>query len=1086
MVESKMNIADKNLINYKSIFETSPYAILITNLDGTILYANISASKLFGYSQIEIIGLCRDELIDFKDHYSSVISKETSFHGELTISKKDGFRFHAELSSNLFKDSDEQNILMIIKDLTQDELVQKSLKEQEENYRILVEGHNDLVIKLDTEYKFCFVSASYCEMFSKTKDELIGSEFLLSVREDERESAENALEKLFNYPYKSRHEQQAETAKGCICLEWSNKAVRNNEDNITGIISVGRDITRQNKVANALQSSEFKYRNLYENMMDAFVHADQNGYIQTFNEQYKQMLGYETEELLKMNYKDVTPERWHDYEAEIVDKQLYTKGYTDIYEKEYIKKDGTIFPVELRGYLLRNEQGQPDSLWGVVRDISERKKFEKALIEKEKRYRTLYSSMNEGVAIHEVIYDNNDAPVDYEIVDVNDAYEEILGIAKEDVLGKKASEVYGSESPPYLNIYYEVLNSGEPTQFVTYFEPMDKHFKISVFSLYEGTFVTLFEDLTIHKKAEKKLELALKYNRSLIEASLDPLVTIGPDGKITDVNNSTETVTGVIREELIGTDFSDYFTEPEKAREGYQQVFKEGIVRNYPLEIKHKNGQITPVLYNASIYRDENNEIIGVFAAARDITERKKADEKIKRLANAVESSNDAIITKSLHGCILSWNKGAEQTYGYLADDVLGKNIDILAPDKLKNEIYEFIQKIEKNESISHYETQRLKKDGTLIDVSITLSPVINSSGELVAISNISRDITLNKNIERELELASKYNRSLIEASLDPLVTIGPDGKITDVNNATEMITGCLRKELIGTDFTDYFTETMKARKGYQQVFDKGYVRDYPLEIQSKNGIITPVLYNASIYNDEHGDVIGVFAAARDITQIKNAENDIKASLHEKEILLKEIHHRVKNNLQIISSLLNLQTHYVKDDKVAVDVLKESQNRVRSMAMIHEKLYQSKNFSHVKFDDYLNRLVSDLLYSYATTDNIMTTIDVEDIKLNIETAIPCGLITSELVSNSLKYAFPNEMGGRITVSLKQLGSKYELVIGDNGIGVPKGFNYKNTDSFGLKIVTSLVDQIDGEIRLEKGHGTIFTIIFKELEYRERI
>lgn len=135
-------------------------------------------------------------------------------------------------------------------------------------------------------------------------------------------------------------------------------------------------------------------------------------------------------------------------------------------------------------------------------------------------------------------------------------------------------------------------------------------------------------DITEHKRAEKAIKLANAYNRSLIEASVDPLVTIGPDGKITDVNNSTESVTGYSRKELIGTDFSDYFTEPEKAREGYKHVFQEGLVRDYPLEIQHRNGHITPVLYNASIYKDEAGKVIGIFAAARDITERRKAEKK--------------------------------------------------------------------------------------------------------------------------------------------------------------------------------------------------------------------------------------------------------------------------------------------------------------------------------------------------------------------------------------------------------------------------------------------------------------------------
>ncbi len=261
---------------------------------------------------------------------------------------------------------------------------------------------------------------------------------------------------------------------------------------------------------------------------------------------------------------------------------------------------------------------------------------------------------------------------------------------------------------------------------------------------------TIARDITAEvnarRQAEEKLSAASQYARSLIESSLDPLVTISGDGKITDVNEATIKVTGIPREQLIGTDFSNYFTEPEKAREGYQQVFAQGFVTDYPLTIRHRDGGLTDVLYNASVYRDTRGNVIGVFAAARDVTAQKQA---------------------------------------------------------------------------------------------------------------------------------SQYARSLIESSLDPLVTISADGKITDVNEATIKVTGVSRDQLIGADFSNYFTEPEKAREGYQQVFAQGFVTDYPLTIRHRNGRLTDVLYNASVYKDTSGNVIGVFAAARDVTARKRAEEEL-------------------------------------------------------------------------------------------------------------------------------------------------------------------------------------------------------------------
>ncbi|MBI4350725.1 MAG: PAS domain S-box protein [Elusimicrobia bacterium] len=259
-------------------------------------------------------------------------------------------------------------------------------------------------------------------------------------------------------------------------------------------------------------------------------------------------------------------------------------------------------------------------------------------------------------------------------------------------------------------------------------------------------YLLMSNDISEKKQAEEQLKQASQYARSLVESSLDPLVTISPGGKITDVNEATIKVTGVGREELIATDFSNYFTEPEKAREGYQQVFAQGFVTDYPLTIRHKDGRLTDVLYNASVYKDVKGNVLGVFAAARDVTVQKQS---------------------------------------------------------------------------------------------------------------------------------SQYARSLIEASVDPLVTISGDGKITDVNEATIRITGVPRERLIGTDFSNYFTEPEKAREGYQQVFAKGFVTDYPLTIRHKDGRFTDVLYNASVYKDIAGKVLGVFAAARDVTAKKRVEEEL-------------------------------------------------------------------------------------------------------------------------------------------------------------------------------------------------------------------
>jgi len=373
------------------------------------------------------------------------------------------------------------------------------------------------------------------------------------------------------------------------------------------------------------------------------------------------------------------------------------------------------------------------------------------------------SIVGERAFLASIVENSHDAIIgkalDGTILSWNAAAEQMYGFSAEQAIGQSILLVVPPDCQDEIPYVLERVKRGES---VEHYETkrMDKSGEeiyvsvtVSPIRNASGEIVgasTVARDITDRKRAEEALRRASDYYRRLIEASLDPLVTISAEGKITDVNGGTERVTGYSRDELIGTDFADYFTDPSRARAGYQQVFRNGLIKDYELEIRHRDGRLTPVMYNASVYRDDAGKIIGLLAAARDISDRRQA--------------------------------------------------------------------------------------------------------------------------ERALRAASAYNRSLIEASLDPLVTISAEGKITDVNRGTERVTGYSRSELIGTDFADYFTDPEKARVGYQQVFRDGLVKDYELEIRHRRGGLTPVTYNASLYRDESGKITGVFAAARDVSARKKAE----------------------------------------------------------------------------------------------------------------------------------------------------------------------------------------------------------------------
>jgi two-component sensor histidine kinase len=234
---------------------------------------------------------------------------------------------------------------------------------------------------------------------------------------------------------------------------------------------------------------------------------------------------------------------------------------------------------------------------------------------------------------------------------------------------------------------------------------------------------------------------------------------------------------------------------------------------------------------------------------------------------------------------------------------------------------------------------------------------------------------------------------------------------------------------------------------------------------------------NGTPHRGEDKAFLGFSGIARDITYRKALQEEIAASLKEKEILLKEIHHRVKNNMQVISSLLSLQAKMVKDTK-SRDAIMESQNRVMSIALVHEKLYQSKSLARINFGDYIHKMAENLFDSYNIhSGRIQLEVRSEGIVLPINKAIPTSLLINELLSNSLKYAFPESRRGTIQILFEKEGDRYFLIVRDNGVGLPPDFSLDKTETLGLQLVNSLVGQLDGKISVRSEGGTEFTIEF---------
>ncbi|MCZ7360361.1 MAG: PAS domain S-box protein [Candidatus Methanoperedens sp.] len=341
------------------------------------------------------------------------------------------------------------------------------------------------------------------------------------------------------------------------------------------------------------------------------------------------------------------------------------------------------------------------------------------------------------------------------------------------------------------------------------------------------------------------------------------------------------------------------------------------------------------------------------------------------------------------------------------------------------------------------------------------------------------------KRADEALRESERKYHALAELSPVGIFRTDAEGDCTYINERWQKITGLTLEEALGKGWVQSLHPDDRNRiseEWYQAVREhRPFKSEY--RFLNRDGTTTWVLGQAIIERTNSERVANYIGTITDITERKHAEEQLKESLREKEILLREIHHRVKNNMQVISSLLMLQEELSEDEKV-IEMLKDSQNRIISMALIHEKLYRSENFSRIDLKEYIDDLVSGLFQSYGISeDKVALNINAENVLLGIDSAIPCGLIINELVSNSLKHAFPEDESGEINILIHSTDEDMiELSIGDNGIGIPEDLDFRRTESLGLRIVNVLVEnQLHGEITLNRDRGTKFKIKFKGMK-----
>jgi PAS domain S-box-containing protein len=578
---------------------------------------------------------------------------------------------------------------------------------------------------------------------------------------------------------------------------------------------------------------------------------------------------------------------------------------------------------------------------------SERKKVKEALHETKERFAAAFHASPNLIAITKM--------ADGTIVDINEGYSKLLGYSGDESIGKTTEKLSIWANPVDRATFVDRLEKfGEVTDFVTTLRRKD------------GTVVTVLDsarsielqgekcllsvayDITERKQYEESLHNASLYTRNLIEVSLDPLVTINQEGRIIDVNKATETVTGISRKQLVGSDFTKYFTEPEKAKAGYQQVLSEGLVRDYPLTIRHTSGSTIDVLYNATVYKNEAGQVQGVFAAARDITKRKQAEESLReseeKYRTILESIKEGYFEVDLTGNFTFFNDSLCRNLGYSKEELIGMNNRQYTDKENAKKLFQAFNKVYKTgEASEGFDWQIIRKDGTkrYVEASVLLQK--DSSGKPIGFGGIVRDVTERKEAEEELKEVQLFNTAILDSIPGILYLYDDTGHLVQWNKQNEEVTGYSSEELKGMYVLDWFggvePDTSYVINSIADVTKNGHAM-VEARIINKSGHAIPMILTGvklAIAGKDYLLGIGI-----DITDRKRAEEDLRESEERYRII-------AENTADTIAIFdLNLNPTYISPStlKLRGYTVQEAMTQTLDQMLTPDSLQQaSKNFA---------------------------------------------------------------------------------------------------------------------------------------------
>jgi PAS domain S-box-containing protein len=1025
------------------------------------------------------------------------------------------------------------------RDITERKSSEEALRKSEEKYRSIFNTFDDLYYQTDMKGTITTLSPSCKKITGWDASELIG--LPVTDLYPFPEQRKMLLDHMFKNGEVHDYEVILRNKKGeHLNVSVTSHVVRNEAGEPVAIEGALRNITERIRFENALHESEVRYRSLADFLPVMVFETDPDGMLTFGNRLILPVFGIDPDSLkTDINVLEyIVPEEREMARENI--KKMYAEEPRSSNEYTLVRRDGTTFPTMITASAIRDEKtGAPLGMRGVIIDLTERKEAEKALRDSEELFRTLFNNANDAIFLHEMRPDHK--PGQYIMVNdiacsrLGYTREELLAMSPFDIVSTAHSRHMAA-------IAEDIQRKGRSTFDAVHRKKDGSEFPVEINThLFEmhgrNVSLSIARDITERKQMEDAVRSSEQRLHAIIDGSAIPLFVINRHHEVIYWNRALSRYTKIAEADIQGTadTWKAFYDTPRPVLadiliddnlpaldEYYQGKWTESkhtkgayAATDFFPKIG-KNG--TWLHFTAVVIRDGQGEIIGALETLEDVTEQRKAEEELiagetylKTIFNSVQTAL-VIIDPDTHR-IFDLNPAAEKLIGAGREDLIGTPCQqgICPAKEGRCPITDLNLCFENTEQLI------LTKQGTKIPVTKTIVAV-TITGKRYLLENIL-DITDRKLAEDAMQKAyfeleqkvdertaelsrltaslrneiaernrvmdalreseEKY-RSLVEQTNDLIFHIDKKGMITYVSPNVVTILGLSDTEVIGKSPTVFMPEdsrTAFVRLHEHNILHKTAVSGIELTLFDTTGKGHILEINGTPHFDDEGIFIGFSGIARDITYRKALQDEIAASLNEKEILLKEIHHRVKNNMQVISSLLSLQAKMVKDEK-SRDAIKESQNRVMSIALVHEKLYKSKSLARIDYSEYIRKMAENLLDSYnVRREKAELVVEAVDIVLPISKAIPVSLIINELLSNSLKYAFPDDRKGTVGIVFKKEGDRHFLTVWDNGVGLPPGFRWDEAETLGLQLVSSLVGQLGGEISYKGDNGTEFKITF---------